>query len=247
MNQVRYRSIGNVIQEIDEIVNKFKIYSIIFRDQSLTSDQERLKELCNEIIHRGYPINWRCFSGVGIANRKLFSAMKEAGCYQINYGFETGSQEILDLNNKGITLEQSREAVRLTKEAGIEVSGSFMLGMWGDTEQTIKKTVDFAISLDIDYAEFILATPLPTTKFYEQCGLLEKTDTFISQRWYNRSYSSNLLLSDIFLERQLKNAYKRFYLRPSYILKRLNKNSSLGHLFLQSKSAISLFKKIMNL
>ncbi|MDD4893807.1 MAG: radical SAM protein [Candidatus Omnitrophica bacterium] len=244
MNRVRYRSVENVMQEIGEIINKLKIHSIIFRDQSLTFEQERLINICNEIISRKHPVSWRCFSGVGIRNKKLFSIMKKAGCYQINYGFESGSQEILDLNNKGTTLEESREAVRLTREAGIEVSGSFMLGMWGDTEETIKKTVDFAISLDIDYAEFILATPLPTTKFYEQCGLQDKTGTFISQRWYNRSYNSNLLLKDNFLEKQLKSAYKRFYFRPAYIFSRLCNNLSLERLFLQSKSAVSLFRKI---
>jgi len=241
MNQVRYRSVKNIIQEIDEIVNKFNIYSIIFRDQSFTFEQDRLFNLCDEIIHRRYPIKWRCFSGVKNTNKKLLSSMKKAGCYQINYGFESGSQEILDLSNKGIKLEESIEAARLTREEGIEISGSFMLGMWGDSEKTIKKTIDFAIELNLDYAEFILSTPLPTTRFYEQCGLSKKTDV---QRWYNRSYSSDFLLSDTFLKKQITNAYTRFYLRPAYIFNKLYKNVSLRHLFLQAKSAVYLFNKM---
>ena len=247
MNQVRYRSVENVIQEIGEIINKFKIFSIIFRDQSLTFEQERLLDLCNEIIHRGYTISWRCFSGVGITNRKLLSAMKNSGCYQINYGFESGSQEILDLSNKGIKLEESIEAVRLTKEADIEVSGSFMLGMFGDTEETIKKTINFAIELNLDYAEFLPATPLPFTKFYEQCGFSEKTTTSLPQRWYNRTYSSDVLLNEGFLDKQIKKAYRRFYFRPSYIFKRLYSTVSLKQLVLQLKLAASLFKTTCNL
>ena len=94
MNQVRHRSVENVMQEINEIVNKFKIYMIIFRDQSLTFEKERLLRLCDEIIHKKYPISWRCFSGVKDADGKLLSVMKKAGCCQIDYGFENGSQEI---------------------------------------------------------------------------------------------------------------------------------------------------------
>ncbi len=247
MNQVRYRSVENVIEEIDEIVNKFKIFSIIFRDQSLTPEQDRLLNLCDEIMYRSYPVSWRCFSGVGVVNTKLLLAMKKCGCYQINYGFESGSQEVLDLNNKGITLEESREAVRLTKEAGIEVSGSFMLGMWGDTEETIRKTINFAIELNLDYAEFLVATPLPSTKFYEQCGLLEETTVQTIQRWHNRSYNSNLLLNGGFLHKQIKKAYRRFYFRPRYIFNKLNNTVSLKQLALQLKLATSLFKTSCNL
>ena len=247
MNKVRYRSVANVIKEIDEIINKFKIHSIIFRDQSLTFEQERLIKLCNEIIHKGYSISWRCFSGIGSINQKLLSIMKKSGCYQINYGFESGSQEILDLNNKGITLKESANAARLTKEAGMEVSGSFMLGMFGDTEETIKKTINFAIELNLDYAEFLMATPLPSTRFYELCGLSERTPTSLSQRWYNRSYSSSILLNGAFLDKQIKKAYRRFYFRPRYILKRLCSIVSIRHLFLQLKLAVSLFKTTCNL
>jgi radical SAM superfamily enzyme YgiQ (UPF0313 family) len=154
---------------------------------------------------------------------------------------------VLDLNNKGITLEDSKEAARLTKEAGMEVSGSFMLGMFGDTKETIKKTIDFAIELDLDYAEFLLATPLPSTKFYEQCGLRNEKSTALSQRWYNRSYSSNILLNNGFLDKQLRRAYRRFYFRPRYILKRLCSIVSIRNLFLQLKLAGVLFKTACNL
>jgi len=245
MNQVRYRSVENVIQEIDEIINKFKIYSIIFRDQSLTFEQGRLVRLCEEIIRKGYFISWRCFSGVKDVNKNLLSIMKKAGCYQISYGFESGSQEILDLSNKGITLAESMDASRLTREAGIEVSGSFMLGMWGDTEETIKKTIDFAVKLNLDYAEFILATPFPSTKFYEQCGFSEKKPLRLSRHWYNRSYNSNIFLDEDFLLKQLKNAYKRFYLRPRYIFNRLFSTASLKQLALQMQMAVSLLKELL--
>lgn len=245
MNQVRYRSVENVIQEIDEIINKFKIYSIIFRDQALTFEQERLFNLCNEIIRKGYFISWRCFSGVKDVNKNLLSIMKKAGCYQISYGFESGSQGILDLSNKGITLAESIEAARLTKEAGIEVSGSFMLGMWGDNKETIKKTIDFAIKLNLDYAEFILATPFPSTKFYEQCGFTKEKPLLLSRRWYNRSYASNICLDEYFLHKQVKNAYKRFYLRPRYIFKRLYSITSVRQLALQTKLTGSLLKALL--
>lgn len=244
MDQVRYRSVGNVMEEIDEIVNKFKINSIIFRDQSLTFEEGRLIELCDEVIDKDYPISWRCFSGVKAVNKKLLSLMKKAGCYQINYGFENGSQDILDLSNKGITLEESESAARLTREAGIELSGSFMLGMFGDTDETINKTIDFAIKLGCDYAEFLPATPLPSTKFYEQCGLSQKSSLSAPPRWYNRYYNSDMLLNEELLHRRIRKAYRRFYFRPGYIYRRFHRAASFQQLFLQSKLAVSLFKKI---
>jgi radical SAM superfamily enzyme YgiQ (UPF0313 family) len=244
MSQVRQRSVENVMEELDEIVNKFKIYEIIFRDQSLTFEYERILRLCDGIILKGYPISWRCFSGVKTINKKLLLMMKKAGCYQINYGFESGCQEILDLSNKGTTLEESIEAARLTKDAGIEVSGSFMLGMYGDTEETIRKTVDFAIKLNCDYAEFLVATPLPSTEFYEKCSIQENISPSSIQRWNNRSYNSGILLNAKELHRQLKNAYIRFYFRPHYIYQRFRKFVSLKMLISQLKTAISLLTSI---
>ncbi|MDD4939418.1 MAG: radical SAM protein [Candidatus Omnitrophica bacterium] len=241
MNQVRYRSVGNVMEEIDEIVYKYGIRSLVFRDQSLTFERERLFNICEEIIRRDYPLSWRCFAGVGGINMELLSIMKRAGCYQVNYGFESGSQQVLDSNNKGVTLKESIDAVRFTKAAGMEVSGSFMLGMFGDNESTIKNTVDFAIELDLDYAEFLVATPLPSTKFYELSGLPEDANASLTQRWYNRSYSSNSLLSAGFLDKQIKRAYRRFYFRPAYIFKRSCRVSSSRQLIAQLKSAASLF------
>ncbi|MCK5494469.1 MAG: radical SAM protein [Candidatus Omnitrophica bacterium] len=247
MNEVRYRSVDSVLQEIDEIINKFKIYSIIFRDQALTFEQERILKLCDEIIRRNYRISWRCFSGVKNVNKKLLLVMKKAGCYQINYGFESGSQEVLDLNNKGTTLEESIEAARLTKAAGIESSGSFMLGMWGDDEITINQTIAFAVKLNLDYAEFLIATPLPSTKFYEQCGLPQKINTFLFQRWYNRIHNLSTLLDEDFLNKYLEKAYKKFYFRPSYILNKLHKATSLKQLVMQAKLAMLLLKRVNNL
>ena len=129
----------------------------------------------------------------------------------------------------------------------MEMSITFMLGMFGDTEETIKKTINFAIELNLDQAEFLPATPLPFTKFYEQCGFSEKTTTSLPQRWYNRTYSSDVLLNEGFLDKQIKKAYRRFYFRPSYIFKRLYSTVSLKQLVLQLKLAASLFKTTCNL
>jgi radical SAM superfamily enzyme YgiQ (UPF0313 family) len=245
MNRVRTRSVENVMREIDEIVNRFKIYTLVFRDQSLTFQQDRLLRICDEIIQRHYSISWRCFSGVKDVNRRLLLAMKEAGCFQIDYGFESGSQEILDLSNKGISLEESIRAARLSKELGIEVSGSFMLGMYGDTEETIKSTVEFALRLNLDYAEFLIAAPLPSTKFYEQCLHDGIVLTGRPQRWNNRSYTSRTLPNQEMLRRHLKSAYRRFYLRPTYLLGRLKKMGSIRRLIAQIKTAVSLFRGLL--
>ena len=108
--------------------------------------------------------------------------MKKAGCYAVAYGIESADQRILNQLQKNITPEQVEEAVRLTKEQGIESIGYFILGSPGDTTETIRKTIDFAKKLRLDYAQFAITTPYPGTKLYQlylDCGYTGNWDQFI--------------------------------------------------------------------
>lgn len=223
LNRVRFRSVDNVLEEIDEVVNKFKIHQIIFRDPTLTFRRDRVLDLCRELIRRKYNISWRCFSCVDTVDKELLHLMKEAGCHQVSYGFESGNQEVLNLSKKGITIEQSKQAVKLTKEAGIEVSGSFMFGMYSETKRTIQETLEFALHLNCDYAQFQLATPIPSTEFYKQSNSVNKQSCFEFSRWYKWMTPSNTHLPYEFLHRKLRQAYRSFYFRFSYIYRHIFK------------------------
>jgi radical SAM superfamily enzyme YgiQ (UPF0313 family) len=237
MNKIRFRSLDNVIEEIDEIVNKIKLREIIFRDQTLTINKQRVLLLCQRIIDKKYDISWRCFSCVDTVDSELLKMMKKAGCHQVSYGLESGSQTVLDSSDKGITLEQIRNAVKLTKQAGIEVSGAFMFGMHGDTTETIKDTLNFALDLDLDFAQFQVASPVPTTKFYEYCN--NKNDPCYVHsgplRWYGWSKTNSM---DSLMQNKVKEAYRRFYFRKQFIYKQLKTMRNPGRFVLQIKTAL---------
>lgn len=237
LDRMRFHSTDHVVDEIQQIVQVFGIPYIIFRDLTLTANKEHLLRICEEIRRRGLQLAWRCFSCVDTVDPRLLRAMKEAGCHQISYGLESGSQQVLDATAKGTTLEQSQRAVRLTREAGIETCCDFMLGMYGDDRASVEQTVDFALALNPDYAQFQVAAPIYTTAFHDQCyeGAREET-LFNGHRWYQCGQEHPLLPS-AYLNQQIKRAYQRFYLRVPFISRQMVKTVKRRQLGLAMEAA----------
>jgi radical SAM superfamily enzyme YgiQ (UPF0313 family) len=165
---LRMRSAQRVYDEIKQLVDTYGIREISFWDDTLTVNKKWLHELCDLIISNHLDITWSCYARVNTVDLDLLKKMKKAGCWNIFYGIESGNQELLDRIKKGITLDQIRNAVKLTKKAGIEVRGSFMIALPGETPEMAHKTIDFAIELDPDYAQFSITTPYPGTELFEQ-------------------------------------------------------------------------------
>lgn len=130
---VRYRSPENVIKEIEECINKYDLREFNFFDDTFTLNPSRVKSICQEIIHRHIKIAWISFSRVNTINEELIKHMKEAGCKKIAFGFESGSQKILDFMHKNSTVEMGRQAVKIVRKYKLKVHGSFMLGNVGET------------------------------------------------------------------------------------------------------------------
>jgi len=206
-----------------------------FYDDSFTLDMDRAYEICDEIIRRKLNIIWSCETRVNLVEEKLLKKMKQSGCYSISYGLESGSQEILDVIDKGTTLEQAEEAVRYTHEAGIHAIGYFMIGSPGETPDTIHETIRFAKKLKVDYAQFSITTPFPGTRLYD---LYLEGGGRPDIPWEDYVYaassegsapvfeSDSLSREDIILWES--KAYREFYLRPSYIWQRLVSCTSVG-------------------
>jgi len=139
-------------------------------------------------MERGIDIKWWCCGRVNIVNEEVLTKMKEAGCITVYYGIESGSQEILDYINKGITLEQAKNAIEITKKAGIRTSAYFMLGFPSETEADVRKTIEFNKRLPLDeHDTFSILTPFPGTELYKitkEEGLLlnEDWDTYYNRR-----------------------------------------------------------------
>lgn len=226
-NIFRARSPENILEEIEFLKEEYKIKEIIFYDDIFTFDKERIKKLCQLFIEKKLNIRWKCETRVNFVDEELLHLMKKAGCYLIGYGIESGSQRVLGILKKGITIEMVEKAVGMTKKAGIGVLGYFMIGIPGETEEELKETINFAKNLDIDFALFSIATPYPGTELYQIAKSMGK----IPQSWDGSFYalidSPNILslcdLDSQTLRNYLRMAYRSFYFRPSFIGKKLLK------------------------
>lgn len=221
--RIRSRSAGKIIEEIKILVNEYGIREINFYDDTFTALKSNVEEFCRLLLKEKIDITWSCFTRVNYVDKRLFSLMKKAGCHQVMMGVESGVQEILDGMNKMITLEQIRKAVKICKEVGLETRAAYILGSIGETKETMEKTLEFAMELDTDYAQFNILTAYPGTevwKMAEKNGWLRVKD-------YDYSVSDFTLelptvSQDEILE-MYKKAHRKYYLRPKVIWRRLLK------------------------
>lgn len=221
----RARSPDSIIAEIKHLKER-GIKEILFYDDTFTMNRERTMELCNKLIEQKVNIHWSCETRVNLVDEELLTKMKESGCYIISYGVESGNDHLLKILKKGITLDQVRNAFKITRKVGILTVGYFMLGVPEETLETADNTIKFATEIGADFVQFSICTPFPGTELFE----MAKKDGLDADDWDNFIYVSTsgakkpmMTLKNITPEqlRKLhKQAYMRFYLRPSYIIRR---------------------------
>ncbi|MCG2737372.1 MAG: B12-binding domain-containing radical SAM protein [Candidatus Methanoperedenaceae archaeon] len=246
----RAQSPGRTVNEVEYLIDKFKIKEIVFYDDSFTLNKKRILQLCEEIHKRKIDILWSCETRVDLINEELLKAMKKAGCYMIAYGIEAGNQMILNNLRKKITTEQISSAVERTHKAGIQSVGYFMLGSPWETPETIRETIDFTKSLKLDFAQFSVMIPFPGTDIYE----LYMKSGFVTSDWDDYIYASlksastpvfeTGMLSKEELQAWNGRAYKEFYFRSSYMWQRLIGMRSLGDLNTNMRG-FSMFLEMM--
>jgi radical SAM superfamily enzyme YgiQ (UPF0313 family) len=240
----RGRSPENVLEEMRIIRDDYNTRNIEFSDDTFTLDQKRAEKICDEIIKQGLDVSWGASSRVDTLSEKLVEKMKRAGCWIIFLGIESGSQRILNAMGKRITIEQVKKAVKIVKEAGIQVLGSFIIGFPEDTVETIKKTTIFVKSLNLDYAEFSILTPYPGTPIFDHAL---KNNLLLTKDWSKYTATEPIMKIKGATEKQLKalfqKAYISFYLRPRILLKWI-KNKQLTLVKSATKAAINYLKGI---
>jgi len=163
--KVRYRSTAKVVDEIEHLL-LYGIDRINIADDIFTANKERVRELCGEIKNRSLTFGWSAFSRVNTVDQETLITMREVGCDSISFGIESGNPEMLNRVKKGITLDQARNAIRYCKEAGISPHASFMVGLPGENQQTLKDSRKFGEELDIPHGYHLLA-PFPGTTIRE--------------------------------------------------------------------------------
>ena len=223
---VRYHSPQRVIEEMEDCIEKYGIESFYLTDELFTVRKERVLEICGLIIKHQLKVKWTCFSRAERMDQETLEAMKEAGCSKISFGIESGNPEILTKIDKSLDLTDAKRVIDLTNKVGIKTHGSYMFGYIGETEETMRETMDVAKYLNTEIAAFFVASPLPGTPLYEEA--LQKGYMRDDIKWINFSPLSNEdsvmempNLPKEIIRKWHRKAVRNYYLRPSYIFARL--------------------------
>jgi radical SAM superfamily enzyme YgiQ (UPF0313 family) len=215
--------VETVLQEIQECYDRYGIREIDMFDYEFLINRKRALGICQEIQKRKLDILWACRARIDSVDDELLKEMAAAGCGRIYYGIEAGDQEMLDRVNKGITLDKIRETIRLTKKHGIRSLGFFLIGSPGETRETIRKTVKFAMSLGLDYVQFSKTTAKPLTSMWHDMVAESGYDYWREYILGNAEEAAlprpwTELTNDEIDELALR-AYKKFHARPFFLLR----------------------------
>ncbi len=240
----RARSPENVVQELEECV-KMGIDNFLFYDDTFSVNKKRVIDICKEIIKRKLNIDWDIRTRVDNVNEEMLRLMKKAGCNGIHYGIETGSEKILKVLDKGITIEQANRIFELTRKYRIPTLAYFMIGNPTETIDDINTTFKVMKMLKPDYVHLTILTPFPGTKIYFdglKSGIIKKdywrefaknpSPDFVPPHWdeiFNKNELKDLLIK----------GYKGFYMRPSYVFKKILDLKSFNEF---KKKAVAGFK-----
>ncbi|MFH1331687.1 MAG: radical SAM protein [archaeon] len=217
-NLCRAYSAPYVIKMIKYLIDNYGIKDLFIEDDNFLVFKNRMRDISKTIIDEKIDITWSCMGRVDVVDEETLRLAKQAGCWQVNYGLESGSQKILDILNKGVTVEQNERAVRLTNKVGIGVKGLFMLGNFGETEQTIKETWDFIKRVPMTDFHMTYFTPLPGTRAWE---LAPQYGSFDPDWGKVNMFNTDNFIPNGFTRAQLGVYYKKiwrsFYFRPRIV------------------------------
>jgi phosphonoacetaldehyde methylase len=229
-NSYRFRSAKNVLNEIEELINKWNIEEIQFEDDNMTANKNRAKEIFRGIVDRGYKIKFNFPNGVALwtLDEELIDLMQKAGCYEMALAFESGCQEVLsNIVKKPTNLKKASAIVKNIKEKGIRTDGFYILGFPGETRVQIKETINFANTIKTDMAYFFVANPLPGTEMYQMAkdkNMLRDDFNFEDLTYTRSAYNENIFKKGE-LEKLTSRAFlvysvRSFFRGPGVFLKR---------------------------
>ena len=244
----RPRSVDNVIREWRMLVEELRATEIGVTDDIWNLDPPRAKELCRQLIaERLNKVPWVTIHGMKVnhTDLELFQLMKAAGCRRVGFGVESGDEYILKrVVKKSQTLNMVRAAFQNAKRAGLQTMGFFIIGMPYETEETMERTIQFALELDPDLANFMIAAPYPGTELWK---LVEREGMRFSHTWDDYAIHADKAhftvgnMSAELVERKWHEAYRRFYLRPSRLARRLLMPDTWRNLPMRVRDAMRFF------
>ncbi|MGQ9665773.1 MAG: B12-binding domain-containing radical SAM protein, partial [Anaerolineae bacterium] len=223
----RPRQPAEVVREWAYLVRELGATEIGVTDDVWNLDVERAKEICRLLIREKLNhVPWITIHGMRApqTDLELFQLMKAAGCKRVGFGVESGSQRVLDFIKKKQTIEEVRQAFANARAAGLETMGFFIFGLPTETEETMDETIKLALELDPDLGNFMIAAPYPGTELYE---MVQTQGRLLANDWGDFAIHDEKARFEIgevtaeLVERKWHEAYRRFYLRPSRIWRRL--------------------------
>jgi radical SAM superfamily enzyme YgiQ (UPF0313 family) len=216
----RMKSPDRVIEELRYLKTNFNIKTVTFFDECFTIDRNRVIKICETIYKEKMNIRWYCNSRVNLVDEELVQIMKRGGCRGIAFGIESGSQKVLDNANKGITVKQSEKAIKLLRKYGIKSYCSFVMGLPGETEETVKETIKFLKDVLPTGAQFNCAVPQPNT---ELLNIAIKNGWMTEElNWRELFEFKSIMRNDSMTTEQIEqarmSAYRSLYTNPRWYI-----------------------------
>lgn len=200
----RKRSPSSVLDEIQLLVDKFNVKSVLLKDQVFTFDMKRAEEICEGIVERGIDIQWRCETRVDRLSEKLMLKMKEAGCVGIHVGIESGDPKILSaMAKRGLNIDMVRKIFATAKDVGIGTSAFFIIGLPGETKRSIWASYKLARQINPDIIQFTMITPYPGTELYD---MAKEKGWILTEDWTKYNLSNVVMRTDKLSKQDLTSA-----------------------------------------
>jgi radical SAM superfamily enzyme YgiQ (UPF0313 family) len=242
----RAHSAAYVADELEQCI-KLGIHNFLVYDDTFTVNKKRVIDICNEIVKRKLNLSWDIRARVDTVDEEIIMHLKKAGCQGIHYGIEAGTEKVLKILNKGITINHARKSFNLTRKYKIPILAYFMIGNPTETLDDIHATFKVMKSLKPDYLHMTILTPFPGTTIYHDGlakGIIKKDywkefaanprSDFVSPHWdelFTKDELNDLLI----------RGYRSFYLNPLYVLKRIQNVRSLGELKKKAVAGLKVF------
>lgn len=208
-SKVRYRPVETVIEEI----RKYKLQNIAFHADTATMNKKWIYEFCDAVEKLPFKVRIVTNSRVDTIDLDMLRRMRSVGFWMICYGVESGDDKVLAMNKKEATVDQARKAVKEAKQAGLKVWGYFMLGMLGDSRESMEKTIKLSLSEPFDIVNYAISAPYPGTEYGD---IAERNGWLVDKRWeaYDQNYSAQVSQPGCgvdLVKRTQREAYFRWY------------------------------------
>ena len=222
-HRLRRHSLGYTLGEIEGCMVDLGLRDFLFWEEIFAHDRDFAVSLCEAFLHKGWRLSWATTTRADRVDAELLRLMKQAGCFLLGLGIESGSQDILNLARKGESVEDMRRAVALCREAGVQTMGHFIFGLPGETPETAEATVQFALGLGLDYLQCYAAVPYPGTELGE---MARRNGWIRTENWAEYDFGGKSVM-DIgtirpeAVDYYRRRLFRRFYMRPGYLARQM--------------------------